>query len=309
MDIVNRYMRERNFTSSDGTPMPYRIYIPTDYDKNESYPLVIFFHGAGEIGSDNRKQVTYPYSIVTRLLTEENRENHECIIIAPQAGGQWVNTPWSEGNYTRSEIAESKYMTAAEELIQSIKKSYSIDSDSVYATGVSIGGFAVWDIISRHPDWFAAAIPVCGGADISYAEKLINMPIWTFHGSADTTVPVEGTREMAEAIKGAGSESIIYTEYENAGHNVWNMAYVEDDLLEWLFSKTISSHTQIPAATKPQESSATETSIVPVTSGTEPENSSDDIKTGYTGYVIAVIAGIAFGAVAYFIIKAKRKNR
>ncbi|MDD4496475.1 MAG: prolyl oligopeptidase family serine peptidase, partial [Eubacteriales bacterium] len=120
-------------------------------------------------------------------------------------------------------------------------KEYSIDKSRIYVTGLSLGGFGTWDIISRHPELFAAAIPVCGGGDPSYAEVLVDMPIWTFHGSADSIVPVEGTREMVEALKAAGSELIKYTEYENAEHNVWNMAYVEDDLLTWLFGSTKKS--------------------------------------------------------------------
>ena len=242
-DTVMRFMRDRRFTSSAGTKLPFRIYIPQEYSKEKEYPLVLFFHGAGEVGSDNMKQLLYPYSIYTRLLTPENREKYECIILVPQCaqGSQWVDTPWSKGNYSIDDVPESEFMKAAVELIAWAKKEYKIEDERIYVTGVSMGGFGTWDIISRHPELFAAAIPVCGGGDPSYAEALVDMPIWTFHGSDDSSVPVEGTRKMVEALEAAGSKNIKYTEYENAEHNVWNMAYIEDDLLAWLFGSTKKS--------------------------------------------------------------------
>ncbi|MDD4493314.1 MAG: prolyl oligopeptidase family serine peptidase, partial [Eubacteriales bacterium] len=241
-DMIFRYMRDKRFTSS-GTKLPYRMYVPEDYDEAQEYPLVVFFHGAGERGNDNRFQVIYPYSIVSRLLTEENRKNYKCIIIAPQCatGFQWVDTPWSKGSYSINEVPESEFMKATMALIESVKREYSIADDRVYATGISMGGFGTWDIISRHEELFAAAVPICGSGDPFYAEVLKDMPIWTFHGSADTSVPVEGTREMVEALIAAGSDSIRYTEYENEEHNVWNKAYVEDDLVSWLFEQTRAS--------------------------------------------------------------------
>ena len=103
--------------------------------------------------------------------------------------------------------------------------------------GISMGGFGTWDLLMRHGDMFAAGVPVCGGADLSKAELLKNMPIYTAHGTWDDIVPYgDSTKAMVQAIKNAGGKSIIYKEY-SAGHVMWDNLANEPDLLEWLFSQ------------------------------------------------------------------------
>jgi dienelactone hydrolase len=108
--------------------------------------------------------------------------------------------------------------------------------DRVYVTGISMGGFATWETLIRYPEKFAAAIPVCGGGDVSHADRIKNIPIWAFHGANDSTVPVQCSRSMVEMIERAGGHP-RYTEYPGVGHNSWDCAYAEPELLSWLFSQ------------------------------------------------------------------------
>ncbi len=110
-----------------------------------------------------------------------------------------------------------------------------------------MGGHGVWDVISRQPDLFAAAVPICSAGDTRKAPLLIHLPIWCFHGDADPLVPVQHAREMIAAIKRAGG-SPKYTEYPGVGHNSYVNAFKEPELLPWLFSQKRS---QVTAANTP----------------------------------------------------------
>jgi len=228
--------QKETFAASNGLTLPYRIYVPEDYSEDYAYPVVIFFHGAGERGNDNEKQLNnvFPY-----FFNKKTSPFYHAIIIAPQCpeNMQWVDTPWANGNYSVDKVPMSKPMTAAVELLDHVIANYSINTDRQYVTGLSMGGFGTWDILMRYPDRFAAAIPYCGGADPSKAASLVNVPIQTFHDTTDPTVPCAGTRAMVEAIKAAGGTLIEYTETSRHGHNVWNPGVQTPGLATWFFSQ------------------------------------------------------------------------
>ena len=227
------------YKAKDGTYLPYRLYVPEDYDPEKSYPLVLFFHGAGEAGSDN-EHIFRGGSILQRLLLPDERSQRPCIILAPQCGstangGKWVNSDWGPGTYDHTTFKKSPYMTAAEELLDKVIEEYSVDETSLYVSGISMGGYGTWDIISRNPDKFAAAIPVCGGIDESYMEGLKGMPIRTFHAADGTIVSNKGTVKANEILKDYGD--FLYTEYATGGHIIWDRAYGTSGLTDWLFAQ------------------------------------------------------------------------
>ena len=140
-----------------GVTLPYRLIVPEVYDEKYVFPLVVFFHGAGERGYDNERQLD---NCVQQIADNMPK----ALILAPQCthDGQWVDTPWGDGCYSVDEVEESDEMMAVMALIEEIKQQYSIDEDMVYAAGISMGGFAVWDAMVRHNDVFAAGVAVCG---------------------------------------------------------------------------------------------------------------------------------------------------
>ena len=111
-----------------------------------------------------------------------------------------------------------------------------IDPDRLYITGLSMGGFGTWDAIQRYPELFAAAVPICGGGDVSKADRLTKIPLWVFHGAEDKLVNPKWSRDMVEAIKKAGG-SPKYTEYPDVGHQSWVNAYRDPELFAWLFGQ------------------------------------------------------------------------
>ena len=225
------------YVTANRISLPYRLYVPDDYDPSVSYPLILYFHGAGDRGADNEAQVKNSV-LLQRMLAENEKSAHPCIILAPQcpANSKWVMVSnWTDCIYDRSKISNSPYMAAAEELLEEIAASYSIDEGRLYVTGLSMGGYATWDIITRNPDKFAAAVPVCGGLDPTRIESLKKLPIWTFHNDKDPTVPPDGTRRASEILTLGGNFN--YTEYRSSSHNAWTAAYTTQDLITWMFDK------------------------------------------------------------------------
>ena len=107
------------YKATNGKNLPYRLYVPDDYDSSKKYPLVLFFHGAGERGTDNNAQISAG-SVMQRLLTDTESKRFPCLILAPQCPGdsQWVLSDWGPGvyNHNTMQTPVSPYMAAAEEL-------------------------------------------------------------------------------------------------------------------------------------------------------------------------------------------------
>ncbi len=243
-DTIVNIFEARSFTAKDGTTLPYRIYIPSSYNENEKLPVVTILHGAGERGNDNKKQLI---NMVPGLFSQKNSPFFDAIVIAPQCPAypeQWVDTPWAQGNYSTESVAESNELKAVVELLESVKGELSTDEDRYYVMGISMGGFGTWDLISRHTEMFAAAVPLCGGADPSMAKHLVDFPIWTVHSTNDGTVPFAGTNEMVEAIKAEcdelGLDPKITFEKKSMDHNVWTYAGTNARISAWLFSQRLS---------------------------------------------------------------------
>ena len=237
---VSKLFDAKTFQTDSGYTLPYRIYIPYNYDSSKAYPLVLFLHGAGERGNDNVSQLK---NGIGQPFKKEQSPIYQCIVVAPQcpSGKKWVNVKaWTENQYSTDQIAESDELKAVVELLFAIEQDYSVDTDRIYATGLSMGGYGTWDLLVRHGDLFAAGIPVCGGCDVSKAELLTDIPIRTYHGGRDTTVPPTGTEAMVNAIKQAGGTKINYTCYDKLGHSIWNNVYAIGDLFSWLLAQKLS---------------------------------------------------------------------
>lgn len=254
-------------TDSDNNSMNYQYYVPEDYDSSKSYPLVVFLHGAGERGNDNTKQLTNS-SLMPHYFTKDNLEKYPCIILAPQCpiGKTWANATlgdkWGNVSYSADEYETSVYEAMVISLVDKLCADYNIDQSRLYITGISMGGYGTWDIITRYPDKFAAAMPICGGCDSTKAEMLKNINIRTYHGADDTTVYPSGTEAMFKAMQendtaavkyvsnsyGRITETVtsledentatfIYTEYTGVGHGCWDTAYSDKRSFAWLFSQ------------------------------------------------------------------------
>lgn len=222
------------FTNEKGEKLLYRLLKPAAYDSTKKYPLVIFLHGAGERGDDNTKQLVHGMADFSK---PETREKYPAFVIAPQCPEKqkWVDVDWSTTQHDMPDQA-APAMRLTMELLAQLQQKYSIDSQRLYITGLSMGGYGTWDALQRYPGRFAAAIPICGGGDPKHVEKFKQTPLWAFHGDQDTAVKPERSRQMIAALRAAGGMP-KYTEYAGVGHDSWTATYKNPEVLAWLFAQ------------------------------------------------------------------------
>ena len=234
---INTYAQPSRFSFekfiNKGDTLNYRQLFP-DADTLRRYPLIIFLHGSGERGNDNDAQLKWG---VMNFATDQMMILHPAFVIAPQCPAKmsWAN--FSNPN-NRAEMSllpsPSKPMELLIALIHQLIKNFRIDSNRIYITGLSMGGFGTFDAIERYPYLFAAAVPVCGGGDVSKASSIAHIPAWIFHGAEDPAVNPRLSIDMAAALTKAGAHPGL-TVYPEVGHFSWLGAYSDQLMLEWMF--------------------------------------------------------------------------
>lgn len=216
--------------------MPYRLFRPSAKGK---LPLVVYLHGSGGQGDDNRKQLGFGNIFGTRVwLLPDNQKKFPCYVIAPQTDRGWARYDMSVDPQGPPKIlpgmGDGNQMVL--NIIKALTREFSIDERRIYVTGQSMGGLGVWNIVSNRPGFFAAAVPCCGSRGVDDGSGSPQTPVWAFHGAADTVVPVAISRDRIAARRKAGGDP-LYTEYAGVDHNVWEWAYTEPELMKWVFAQ------------------------------------------------------------------------
>ena len=219
----------RMFTKA-GKFMPYRLFIPDEKTRQQPLPLIVWLHGASGVGTDNKAQITEGGNDVgSRLWVKpEMQEKFPAFVVAPQS-------PSSEVWGKPSSAGVTPFGQLVIDLIDGLANEFAIDRDRVYVLGQSRGGIGVWDLITKRPDVFAAAVPLCAQGDPARAKGAAGVKVWVFHGVKDP-MPVDNARAMVAALKAAGG-TVRYTEYLDVGHDVWTKAFAEPELPVWLFAQ------------------------------------------------------------------------
>jgi len=218
-----------SYRSSSGEAMVYRLFLPPEYDAAKKYPIVLWLHGAAGRGSDNFSQLVGGNAAGSRFwTTPENQAKYHAFVLAPQVD---ATKGWARPHANTPPVA----IRLALEILDTIEKQYSIDRAREYVVGQSMGGEGVWAALSIAPQRFAAAIALCGYGDAYMIPRVAKVPVWIFQGEEDPLVPVRRAREWVAELRKAGGAP-KYTEYSSIGHNVWDVAFGEPGLAEWLFS-------------------------------------------------------------------------
>jgi predicted peptidase len=232
---------EKHLFINKGDTLPYRLLLPENYDPQKKYPLILFLHGSGERGNDNEKQLIHGSNF---FLRDSIRKNYPAIVVFPQCA---ANRSWSNVNVKTSSEGTRQFEFATSgkpstdlalviNLINYLHNNYSLDKKQFYVGGLSMGGMGTFDIIRHKPKMFAAAFPICGGANPKTAGKLKRTSWWIFHGLKDDVVHPDLSKAMAAALQDKGAD-VKLTLYPEANHNSWDPAFAEKDLIPWMFSK------------------------------------------------------------------------
>ena len=197
--------------------------------------ILVFLHGIGERGDNNLAQNELGVSDIVKNIRDQKQK---VVLITCQCPSSELWAPLHRvGSGAALQPLPSKSTGLIPDMIEAKIKEFDADPDRIYITGLSMGGYGTWDTISRRPDLFAAAIPICGGADPAQAPVLKNMAISIFHGDRDNLVPTNLSREMFKALEDAGNKNVKLTIYEGVEHNSWEKAYADPETFKWLFAQ------------------------------------------------------------------------
>jgi predicted peptidase len=232
---------QRSVTLSDNT-YRYRVWLPRHYTKLRRWPVVLYLHGSGERGDDNVRQLTAGLPIALQRY----QTRYHCVVVIPQCrdGREWYGE------------MEQQALAALDKSVDEFRG----DRRRVYVTGISLGGAGTW-YMARHRKRFAAIVPVCGevwrkpddpfptklppdldrivhapNPFVTLAAAIGKTPVWAFHGADDQVIPVTESRAMVAALRARGA-NVHYTEYLHGGHTIWDEAYGDAGMVEWLLSQ------------------------------------------------------------------------
>ncbi len=230
------------FRYLDGeTSLPFQIFIPDDYDPAKRYPLMMFLHGDGSNGQSVDSILLGDEAVtVRRALVEIG----ECIAVVPAAPSPWLVVPndahvvYPYRSYSMEDAVPSAHLLAAEKLLDECIAHLRVDSSRVYLTGYSRGTMASWYLLSQTPEKFAAAVVCSGAGDPDSAYRFKDVPVWLFMGDADPLVSYEDITGIVSAYEQAGGTQMRFTVCRGAGHVVGNWMHEEEELIDWLFSKS-----------------------------------------------------------------------
>jgi predicted peptidase len=210
----------KGYTESHFKTLRYGLFKPENYDSKKSYSLIVYLHGSRDTVS--RKSSWYEVDV---------QREHPSFVLTPKcevADQGWGNT-WQQGHTPATALTLK--------LVDSLMTQYNIDPNRLYLYGISMGGFGVFSIVAKEQGKFAAAYAVCGGSDTKAASKLLDTPLWIFHGAVDDVVPVRLSRDVYQEIIKLGGKNVRYTEYPGVKHNSWENVSQEKELTPWLFSQ------------------------------------------------------------------------
>ena len=229
---------EREVVSA-GVRHRYQVFVPAAHaHKAGKLPVILFLHGSGERGSDNKLQLDAGLGPYVR----QHREDFPALVVFPQVE---ANGEWMDANVDMALAA-----------MEATTKEFNGDPQRTYLTGLSMGGYGTWETALKVPNRFAALVPICGailapsGGRALYvtevanapdpyaalASKLKHVPTWIFHGAKDDVVLPDDDRKTLAAFKAVGAD-VQYTEFPDASHNSWDATYNHDAMWKWLFAQ------------------------------------------------------------------------
>lgn len=202
-----------NYSFKSDLNLNYLLYLPKDYsaERKQGFPTILFLHGSGERGDS----IDLVKSWGPPKIAEET--GLPFIVISPQCP---IDEYWTSMLYPLKGLIDNAIET------------YNIDTNQIYLTGLSMGGYGTFAFSQMYPEYFAAIAPICGGGTPSLTKYSKAIPTWVFHGEIDPVVPLQSSQLMVDALKEANTE-VKFTIIEGVGHDSWIKAYNETNLFDW----------------------------------------------------------------------------
>lgn len=228
----------RTLSVPDGegfSEMQYRLFKPV-ISAGKQYPLLLVLngHGTEQFKYINIGQLKHLEDLIFHQPT--HREKYPFFVVAPQCikTADDVRLPWVSTGAGDGESADS--IEAALRIVDAVAADHPVDLDKVTVLGISAGGTAAWDFAIRHPDRFAAIVPLGSFPDNANADQLSRLKdvsVWAFHSSDDKPEPV---RRTVARLNAQGADCRL-TEIPTGKHDCWDEAFGYYDLLNWMLAQ------------------------------------------------------------------------
>lgn len=273
----DQLLRQSYVSQLDGSTREYFVYLPAGYgdDPTKKWPVMLFLHGNGERGN-GRDELDYVISHGPLYQAWIQKKSLPFIIISPQLHMLGMEKVPYIANRTRAQIPQRlpegvpaqtyfptpQAMLPAEDIrdmskvapllpmgweqvesdllamLTHVQSQFNGDKQRTYITGLSYGGFGTWFMASKHPDLFAAAVPVVGWGHPDLMEPIAKakLPVWVFAGGRDSAVDEKYFYAGINRLESLGG-SVRFTIHEDMGHDAWKRVYASDDLYQWLLEQ------------------------------------------------------------------------
>lgn len=176
------FFKGRETIVVDGLERTYYIHLPSSYDEETPYPLLMVFHM--RIGN----------AWIMRDVTQFNElANQEGFIVIYPDG---YRRSWADGSQRyEADQAGIDDLLFVQTLLASLSSRFSIDERRIYATGFSNGGFFAQRLgceLSEQIRAVATVGAVLPEAVLESCEPSRAVPMLMIHGRADQDMPWEG---------------------------------------------------------------------------------------------------------------------
>ena len=256
--LVDAFQQMEYISPFTGQKLPYNLYLPDNYNPENSYPLVLFIHDAGAVSNEVKQTLVQGRGAVS-WTTPESQAKHPCIVVAPQYPFVTVDDNW---NY-------SHHLDATVELLKDLQTRYSIDKNRIYTTGQSMGCMSSIVLMLKEPDMFAGALLVAGKWNPELMKPLAKQNIWIISCEGDRhSMELQGKavalwRENGATVSEAtwkmeaspeefnqwaidmrkDNPHLLFTKLKGGNHRAtWFIAYDMEEVQNWLFEQRRPSH-------------------------------------------------------------------
>lgn len=273
---VARLLRTSYASPATGAERDFFTYLPAGYaEREEPWPLLLFLHGNGERG-DGKADLEFVLKNGPLYEAWIQKRDLPFVIIAPQLPmyGQERHAEYLRRR-SRDEIPE-RLLTGVPErpelqptrgpmlgatpdaalphgaygpplgwpelerdllfILDQALATHRVDPGRQYLTGVSYGAFGAWHLASRHPERFAALVPVVGFPHPEHIPPIAKakIPIWCFAGGRDEAVRARYFYPGLNLLEELGHRDFRFTIEADMGHDVWARTYAGHDVYAWL---------------------------------------------------------------------------
>jgi predicted peptidase len=216
----------------ENEPIRFRLRSPLNTEPGKKYPLIVWFHGRGERGEDNARQLAHLQSSMHFFAGSNQQDFFMLATQCPGDNDQWLRS--------MSQVSKGDApMTIAGEIMEALLREFPIDENRISAAGLSSGATAAWEFVRRSPRLLAAIGP-CSGNPLRDArpEEYLVPAIWAFVNRGDATVSTQDATVFVEAINSGGGNAFL-TVYNAEGHDTWTRAKRQENLIGWLILQSL----------------------------------------------------------------------